>query len=140
MTVIFSAEKFGLSKSTPYYLSGQIAREGDIETWQITLTDGSNQLTDREIELIKSHPDTSALELMGVITFGDTPKEAKEETPPPPPSDPINIFNLSIAKAEPVIKAETNIQLLKQWLTDPRTGIKDLVGDRLLELGEMPDV
>jgi translation initiation factor 2 gamma subunit (eIF-2gamma) len=52
-------------------------------------------------------------------------------------SDPqlSNLSALTIAESEPVIAAETDIDLLSQWRdADDRKGIKELIRDRLRDL------
>jgi hypothetical protein len=149
-TVFFYAEKIGIAKTTPYYVSGQSVlnpEEKDpalrkLETWQIELRDGANELGDRLVQLLMGHVDIDWYVKSGVLSFvGQSIAPASLEEEKPKTSDKVtDISTLSIKAAEPVVKAETNIELLKRWETDPRTGIKDLVGDRLLELGEMPNV
>jgi hypothetical protein len=144
-TVILNTQKLGISKTTPYYVSGQDLlnpEEKDInlrktETWQVELKDGVNEVGDRLVELIKKHPDIDWYVSNGILAFEEQP------TPITPPAEPQivakDVKALTLKLAEPIIKAETDIKLLKEWENDPRTGIKDLVGDRLLELGEMPN-
>ncbi|MBW4666489.1 MAG: hypothetical protein KME60_03335 [Cyanomargarita calcarea GSE-NOS-MK-12-04C] len=145
-TVVLNTNKLGIAKTTPYYISGQDLlnpEEKDInlrklEAWQVELKDGANEVSDRLVELIKKHPDIDWYLNNGILSFEEQPAPTIPPTDPPPPVKDIKA--LSVKLAEPIIKAETDIKLLKEWENDPRTGIKDLVGDRLLELGEMPNV
>jgi hypothetical protein len=139
-TVVLSTSKLGIPKTTPYYISGQDLlnpEEKDInlrrlETWQVELRDGANEVSNRLVELIKKHPDIDWYLNNGILSFEKQPTPTAQTTETPAPTK--DIKTLSVKLAEPIIKAETDIKVLREWESDPRTSIKDLVGDRILEL------
>jgi|GEM_PF-3666417 hypothetical protein len=138
--VYFDAVNFNLPKTAIYYLSGQVLvnpEESDrtkqiYETWQVELRDGANEVSDRAIELIKSHVDAETLITNKILSFGEsTPRATTGESTKVETKD---VRSLSVKLAEPIIKAETDIKILKEWESDPRTSIKDMVADRIFEL------
>jgi hypothetical protein len=106
-----------------------------------TLYPGENQISDATYERLQDHPDFADLVSRGAVTVEGEPAPMPEpaviEVVDATKSDPqlSNLSALTIAESEPVIAAETDIDLLSQWRdADDRKGIKELIRDRLRDL------
>jgi hypothetical protein len=147
--IIFNPEKISLPPGNGYSFYGREEVEVEIKVvkvereWHLPVAAGENELTPEDFSRLQSMAEYQWFLSQGILVVpsDESAPSLPPENPPleesPPPEEPqfTDISALSITKAEPVIKAEERESVLRIWAQDPRAGIKDLVLDRLLELG-----
>lgn len=95
----------------------------------LVLRPGINYLSDADYDRLAAHPDLETYEDWGAITIADAPI-----TQVPDRVLPV-LATYSVEEAKPIIAAESDRAVLEGWLDDPRKTIRQLISDRLGELG-----
>ena len=115
MRVIFYPEKQDPPRAGALYLDS------------IALIPGNNEVPD---EVTKHRAWAKLLKLGAVKVVKAIAPETEQ-----PKQDGIRITDLAIDEAKPVIEAETNLILLREWMElDSRKGIKDLISRQIKTL------
>ena len=78
----------------------------------------------------------SAGDARPVTSLDDAPDIGGTTSPPASGDSPTSLEGISIPKAEPIIRAESDVDLLCRWAGDERVTIRRLVEVRLGELRE----